>query len=45
MDTIFLILSSGLDSFVACFGIGAILVSWRERLQMAMAFGIWDAAS
>jgi hypothetical protein len=35
----------GLDSLLACLAIGAHGLSWRERLRLAGAFGVWDAAA
>jgi len=35
----------GLDSFLACLAIGSHELSWRERLRLAVAFGVCDAAA
>jgi putative Mn2+ efflux pump MntP len=38
-------LGLSLDSLVASCAIGFLSLSWRERLNLAIAFGAWDAAA
>jgi hypothetical protein len=35
----------GLDSFVTCLAIGSHVLSWRERIRLALAFGACDATA
>jgi putative Mn2+ efflux pump MntP len=45
MDTFTSGFGLSLDSLVAGFAIGHLSLSWRERLNLAIAFGAWDAAA
>jgi hypothetical protein len=43
MYSFFSLAALGLDSFLACLVIGTRPVPWRDRVRLAIAFGVWDA--